>query len=134
LGALETLAKALWRLGRFEQVISATDKLLSLNSYEPGYHALRGAALQVLGRYGEACQAYDRSGELPNCAEALRELQAWQAELLVEMLQTDPVFKASYRQDPKRACEAKGFRFVEQIAAEWHPSQAERTWSYTRPS
>lgn len=135
LAALETYAKALWSAGRYEQVVAATDKLLSLNPYEPGYHALRGAALHALGRYGEACESYDRSSELPHCAEALRELQTWQARLLLDLLQTDPVFKVSYRQNPRAACEARGFRFVEHRVSEaWHPSESERNWSYTRPS
>jgi tetratricopeptide (TPR) repeat protein len=134
LGALETFAKSLWRSGRFEQVVAATDKMLSLNAYEPGYHALRGAALQAMGRYGEAVQCYDRSRELPNSAHALRELQIWQAGLLSEMLQTDPVFKASYAQNPEAACRARGFHFAEQTAGTWAPPAFNRSWSYTRPS
>jgi tetratricopeptide (TPR) repeat protein len=132
---METFAKSLWRASRFEQVVAATDKLLALNPYEPGYHALRGAALQALGRYGEAIECFDRSRDLPGSVDALRELQIWQAGLLSEMLSSDPVFKASYAQDPQKACESKGFKFLEQKAQDqWHPTQFDRTWSYSRPS
>jgi tetratricopeptide (TPR) repeat protein len=135
LGALETFAKSLWRASRFEQVVAATDRLLALNPYEPGYHALRGAALQALGRYAEAIECFDRSRDLPGSVDALRELQIWQAGLLSELLSADPVFKASYAQNPQKACEAKGFKFLEEKAQDqWHTPEFDRTWSYSRPS
>ncbi len=135
LGAIETYAKSLWRSSRFAEVVAATDRLLALNPYEPGYHALRGAALQALGRYGEAVECFNRSRDLPGSVDALRELQIWQAGLLAELLNSDPVFKASYAQDAQKACEARGFRFIEDKPQDqWHPTQFDRGWSYIRPS
>ena len=135
LGALETLAKSLWRSSRFNEVVAAAEKLLALNPYEPGYHALRGAALQALGRYGEAIECFDRSRELPGSLDSLRELQDWQGGLLSEMLASDPVFRASYAQNARSACEAKGFKFIQEKSQDqWHTTQFDRTWSYTRPS
>src|SRR5688572_16140773 len=78
LGALEIYAKALWRAGKCDELVPVVDRLIALNPYEPGYHALRGGALQSLGRYGEATDAFSRSEELPGCKSALRELEAWQ--------------------------------------------------------
>lgn len=135
LGALETLAKSLWRQGSFEEVLATLDKAIALNPYEPGYHAMKASAYQSMGRYGEAISEFQRASDLPGTEEALRELQVWQAGLVADLLKIDTVFRAAYAQDPAKACEAKGFKFVEGPAQDtWYPAQSDRAWTYTRPS
>ncbi len=96
-GAMELLAKALWQTCEFEHLLPLIDRLIVLNPYEPGYHSLRGLALQALGRYGEAARALARA---PESANALANLQDWQAGIIASLIQEDAVFRAAYAQDP----------------------------------
>lgn len=136
IGALEVLAKALWAAGHFEAVLEAVRRLLSLNAYEPGYHALMGAAFQALGRYGDSLRAYERSGDTPGAREAARELQNLQAALVADLLRSDPVFRAHYAQDPDAACSARGFAFqrVQTLREPWVATPIHRAALFVRPS
>lgn len=135
IGALETLAKAQWRSSQHEELLTTVSRLLRLNPYEPGYHALRGAALQCLGRYGESVQAFSRCGGDASSKEAIRSLHEWQAGLVAEMMKTDKVFKAHYEQSPTEACSSRGFAFVaEERAERWLTNGRERATFFTRPS
>ena len=135
-GALEILVKALWQCGQHDEVLLVLRRLIVLNPYEPGYRALQGAALQCLGRYGEAARAFAQSSQLPSSQEALQELRSWQAGLVQEMLGTDPVFRAHYEQDPKDACLCRGFDFVEDERQmdRWLTVTQNRAELYIRPS
>ena len=135
-GALEILAKALWQCSEYNEVLLVLRRLIVVNPYEPGYRALQGAALQCLGRYGEAARAFAQSSELPSSQEALDELRSWQAGLVQEMLKADPVFQAHYLRDPMDACLCRGFDFVEdeRRADRWLGTPAIRAELYIRPS
>jgi len=124
LGGLELLARAHWRSGNFELGLDALRHLIRLNPYEPGYHYLRGGALQALGHYGEAIRAYSRCLESENdtlktsAAVAIRELERWQEGVIAELLNSDRTFRADYSQDPIAACKRRGFAFcAEEVAA-----------------
>lgn len=136
LGALELLARAQWQLGSHEDVVRTTKRLLVLNPYEPGYRALQGAALQCLGRSGEAARAYAACPNDPLAREALEEVRIWQADLVVQMLRADRVFRAHYRRDPQAACAARGFDFADEFDAPqpWASARPVRAASYVRPS
>jgi tetratricopeptide (TPR) repeat protein len=135
LGALEVLASAQWRAGECDEVLRTTSRLIQLNPYEPGYFALKGSALQSLGRYGEAAQCLARATELPDMADALRELESWQATLIRELLRSDPVFKAAYAQDPESCCARHGFVFASSgKGIQWLPSESATVAGHTRPS
>jgi tetratricopeptide (TPR) repeat protein len=111
LGALETMAKAQWQVNRYSDLLNTLGRLIRINPYEPGYHALRGAALQCLGRYGDSIRAYLRGGDNPGARESAEELRSWQAQLVKSLLENDPVFKAHYTRNPEEACRARGFEF-----------------------
>jgi hypothetical protein len=116
-GALELLAKALWQACRFGDLLLTLRRLIELNPYEPGYHALQAGAFQSLGRAGEAVKAYSRATQLGDCRkselrETIEDLQRWQGSLVAQLLKEDPVFKAQYDQDPAEACRKRGFAFV----------------------
>jgi tetratricopeptide (TPR) repeat protein len=136
LAAFEMLAKCLWQAGKMEEVVDATRRLIVLNPYEPGYHALQGSALQVLGRYGEAVRAYSRAGNEPGVREALADLLDWQGCLVAELLASDTVFRAHYAQSPAEACATRGFVFLEPEARSdnWILSGERRDSLYIRPS
>lgn len=117
LGGLELLARAFWRAGEYEHALDALRHLIRLNPYEPGYHYLRGGALQALGHYGEAVRAYSRCLEADNeklsanAANAIRELESWEESVIAELLKSDRKFRAEYAIDPVEACRARGFAF-----------------------
>ena len=124
-GALEVLARSLWQLQKFDELISITRRLIKLDPYNPGYHMLRGAAFQCLSMFGEATKAYARATASGNTADADRsmqlisELRDWQANLLSTLLEEDPAFRAAYSRDPQAACQSKGFEFVEMPPNAW---------------
>jgi len=134
LGALELLARVQWRLNQHQEVIATLRRLLAVNPYEPGYHALMGASLQCLGRYGESARAFERCQELPGSAEALQELESWQSSLVADMMKSDPVFRAHYAQSPEAACLTRGFCPTRHTAQRWMPRDGERATLFSRPS
>jgi len=110
-GALELSAKCQWRLSHYGPVVSTTERLIRLNPYEPGYHSLRGAALQALGLFREAIRHFRRSielGEDANATHSVIFLEECQRSLVDEMLQNDEAFRDAYRRDPVAACMSKG--------------------------
>lgn len=116
-GALEVLAKAQWQMSRCDELLLTLSRLIELNPYEPGYHVLLAGAYQSLGLCGEAVRAYLRAVDLgvPRTEEMdamIQDLRNWQASLVQDLMQSDPVFKAAYDQDPAKACLAKGFDFA----------------------
>lgn len=134
LGALELKARCEWQAGAHEPLVGTLRRLIGLNPYEPGYHALLGSALQCLGRYGEAARALERAAGTPGQEEALTDLRAWQAGLIAEMIQTDPIFRAHYRQNPHAACASRGFHVAAEAAQPLIVGRTERAALYTRPS
>lgn len=140
IGALETLAKVQWHLGEFKALLPTLERLLALNPYEPGYHALRGASHQALGHCGEAVLAFSRcaigdSAEASHAREQITDLHAWERYLVGELLVSDPVFRADYAQDAQGACQRRGFQFVDEVSTSdsWVPS-ANVAAVWARPS
>jgi hypothetical protein len=116
-GALEVLARAQWQSSRFEELLLTLAKLVELNPYEPGYHALQACTFQCLGMCGEAVKSHMRAVDLGYPASdamdaMVEDLRVWQASLVDQLLQTDAVFLASYQQDPVKACADRGFDFA----------------------
>jgi hypothetical protein len=116
-GALEILAKAQWQASQCDELLLTLRKLIELNPYEPGYHSLQAGAYQSMGLCGEAVKSYLRAVDLgmPKSAEMdamIEELRSWQAALVAQLLQSDPVFKAAYLQDRAAACASRGFDFA----------------------
>jgi Flp pilus assembly protein TadD len=131
-GALEVMAKCLWRTEDFVQLERVTNQLTVLNPFEPGYHSLRGMALRALGRYGEAAKALARD---PQAAAQLTDLEAFQATLVKDLLASDPTFAASYNQDAEKALQERGFHFVQQeTALAWVAANTPQVRIYSRPS
>jgi tetratricopeptide (TPR) repeat protein len=131
-GALELLAKALWHGRQFETLMPVIARLVAANPFEPGYHALRGAALQEMGRYGDAVLSLERTGASGQLA--LAHLQEGQAGLVAALINEDPVFHAHYAQDPEGACKARGFAFAGNSQAHWTLERKESGFIFTRPS
>lgn len=134
LGALELTARAQWKIGEYESLLATLRQLVATNPYEPGYHALRGSALQCLGRYGEATMAMERAKSLTGQREALAELREWQAGLIADLIDSDPIFRTHYRQDPVAACAQRGFHIAPVTAPSPVLGRQERAALYTRPS
>jgi hypothetical protein len=136
IGALETLAKAQWQENRHDELLGTITKLIRLNPYEPGYHALKGATLQCLGRYGDSIRSYLRGGNNPGARESAEELRAWQADLVENLLREDRVFKVHYMRNPEEACRARGFEFLsESTVRQWFlEDDSARSMLFTRPS
>ena len=136
-GALEVLAKALWQLSRYDELLVSLQTLIRLNPYEPGYHALRGAALQALGRVGEAIKCFARAGkDLDSALASIEELRLWQETLIAEMLREDAVFRAHYAQNPEEACHIRGFEFLSEYRTgeSWLAKPDSQAIAFTRPS
>lgn len=114
LGALELMARLLWKQQDFKTLVRTTDRLISLNPFEPGYHSLRGMSLRALGMYGEAAKALERD---PSAAKQLVDLECFQAALIKDTIKHDQVFAAKYAKDPVKALTEKGFYFKEREAA-----------------
>ena len=118
LGSWELVARSQWRLGQFEEALRTIDRLVSLNPYEPGYFYLRGMILQGLGQCGIAieamqrCLSFEDSPVAEQAMTALKELEQWQAVLIAEALESDPVFRIQYARNSFEACQAKGFRLI----------------------
>ena len=134
LGALELKARCEWQMSAHEPLVGTLKRLIAVNPYEPGYHSLLGSALQCLGRYGEAARSLERAAGTPGQEEALSDLRAWQAGLIAELIQSDPVFRAHYRQNPHAACASRGFHVAAEASQPLMVGRTERAALYTRPS
>lgn len=137
LGALEVLAKALWQLARYDELLITLSTLIRLNPYEPGYHALRGAALQSLGRAGEAIKCFGRVADRSDtAAAAVEELRRWQQDMISDLIQEDPLFRAQYEQNPVEACQARGFDLLPECepTRTWFATAHAQGLLHTRPS
>jgi tetratricopeptide (TPR) repeat protein len=137
IGALEVAAKSLWQLARYDELLLTLSTLVRLNPYEPGYHALRGAVYQALGRTGEAIKSFARAGNGSETASAsIEELREWQSALIADMLVDDVVFRIHYAQDPESACRARGFEFLPNYSAgeSWLAKPQAQLAAFTRPS
>jgi tetratricopeptide (TPR) repeat protein len=135
IGALEVLAKALWQMGRYDELLAALATMIRLNPYEPGYHALRGAVYQAVGRTGEAIKSFARA-DSETSAASVEELREWQGEIIARLLGEDPVFKAHYTQNPEEACQARGFEFLADFnpGESWFLKPQAQAAIHTRPS
>lgn len=137
IGALEVLAKSLWQLSRYEELLVALQTMIRLNPYEPGYYSLRGAVYQALGRTGEAIKCFARAGTNSETSSAsIEELRDWQGTLIAGLLQDDLVFRTHYAQDPEAACRAKGFEFLPEfrLGESWLAKPQAQLAAFTRPS
>lgn len=115
LGHLEELARLQWSEGDCRALIDTLRRLTALNPFEPGYHYLRGAALQCLGLFRDALRAYDRCVQFaasPLAADARAaadELRRWPREVVVRLAEADPAFRHRYERDPERTWRELGF-------------------------
>ena len=142
LGALELLARALWRAGEYEYSLDALRHVIRLNPYEPAYHYMRAVALQSLGHYGEAIRAFSRCVDGPEklsqtVAASIRDLESWQETLIAEMLKSDAAFRQKYAMDPMKACHEKGFAFAAEdvaVTMRLHEREAAMSFAVGRPS
>ena len=137
IGALELLAKAQWQLARFDALLVTLQSLTRLNPYEPGYHALRGAALQALGRIGEAIKAFARAGDSSHTASAsVEELRALQRLLITDLLSDDPGVSRSLCARSRLACRARGFEFLSDYhgGENWLATPRATVLAHIRPS
>lgn len=106
LGALELLGKAALKLGEPQEAAWAAARLLSINPYEPGYHSLRGLALQAQGLFAPGGRALDRD---PKARLALGALEADQETLVADLARTDPRFARRLAAAPARTLREEGF-------------------------
>ncbi|MFI5386915.1 MAG: tetratricopeptide repeat protein [Fimbriimonadales bacterium] len=137
IGALEVLAKSLWQLSRYDDLLVSLTTLVRLNPYEPGYHALRGAAYQALGRTGEAIKSFARAATDSETASAcVEELRDWQGTVIAGMLRDDLVFRTHYAQDREDACRSRGFEFLPDYkpGESWLAKPQSQLAAFTRPS
>jgi hypothetical protein len=84
-GALETMAQALWYGGQFVDVVRVTTRLLHLNPYEPGYRYTRGMASLSLGDLSSAAGDFRQAASQSNnpgfraqVRSALEAVETWQ--------------------------------------------------------
>jgi len=135
-GALELLAKAQWKGGQAAALIGTLTQLISLNPYEPGYHALKGAAHQSLGDFEIALACYGRAGGCGDVTALSVELADAQDRLVRQLAREDHIFRIRYSRDPADACRRAGLTH----AAEAHRRPMFKLTapafrgSFTRPS
>lgn len=115
-GVLEIIAHAQWKLQHIDDLLVTLEKLTELYPYEPGYHELRGAALQSKGDLNQATKAFERAAELTDdCGPATfqtPETLDWNRRVLAQLLTDDEVFRISYKRDPSGACRQVGIPFT----------------------
>ena len=131
LAAHELLARALWNLHRYEDVVAATRRLILLDPYNPGYRSLQGVALQCLGKFGMAVRAFAEAARLEpkerqSSDAVIAELRARQSAIIADLLAEDAGFAARYARNPRAACESRGFEMLES-------SEGIRAWVLARP-
>ena len=106
LGALELLGKAALKLGEPQEAAWAASRLLAINPYDPGYHSLRGLALQSQGLFAPGGRALGRD---PKARLALGALEADQETLVADLARTDPRFARRLAAAPTRTLREEGF-------------------------
>lgn len=94
LGALETLVKAQWLAGQYQDVIHTAGRLLRLNPYEPGYRYTRGMAYMSIGLLRRSAEdfelAYAQSRDAAFRSQVASALQAVELWLGDELPATTP--------------------------------------------
>lgn len=106
LGALELLGRAALRLSEPREAAWAAARLLAINPYDPGYHSLRGLALQAQGLFAPGGRALGRD---PRAGLALGALEADQEDLVADLVRTDPRFARRLAAAPARTLREEGF-------------------------
>lgn len=116
--ALEMLAHALWRLGKFEAVVRLAGRLLGLNPHEPGYLLIRGMAQMALGRYVQARESLESALSasrdpdfVARVLEQLSDLDRLQVRQVEQLRDLDDEFARKYDADAEGACADLGFAF-----------------------
>ena len=135
-GALELLAKAQWKGSRNRDLIPTLGRLIALNPYEPGYHALKGAAHQSVGDYENALACYRRARGCSEVVGLSVLLSEAQDEMIRQLVAEDPIFRIRYARNPVQACKDSGFaqaaaRHAKQLLNATTPAFRGR---YMRPS
>ena len=135
-GALELLAKAQWKGTQNRELLQTLSRLIALNPYEPGYHALKGAAHQALREFESALACYERAADCTDVAGLAAQLQESQQKVIQQLVQEDPVFRVRYSRDPNHACRRAGFTHASGAHATSPIKVAfqQRGESLTRPS
>ena len=115
LPALELYARALWQLKDMAGLQEVVPRMIRLNPYEPGYHALKGSVHFQLGQFAEAIDSYERSLQFPARPEesvraSVAALREYQQALAASLLEENQVFRAKYAQDPEQAVQSLGLR------------------------
>lgn len=124
LPAMEMLAKALWRLQAYAELLSTVRALVALNPYEPSYHSLLGTTLQCLGRFNEAAAAFERAGDDEQIRDLRAAIETWHANSVAELNRTDVVFRADFNRNPQEACRKRGITIVKNDDGDFIPLQA----------
>jgi tetratricopeptide (TPR) repeat protein len=135
-GALEILARALWRQNRFEQVADIAGRLIRLDPYNGGYRTLLGAAQQCLGQFGEAMKSYASATDARDRAseQLIADLRDWQRDLVSTLVKEDRAFNIAFSRDAREACKARGFEFLEDRPVEAPLAERGGVWQSIRPS
>ena len=124
LPAMEMLAKALWRLECYGELLSTVRALVALNPYEPSYHSLLGTTFQCLGRFNEAAAAFERAGDDEQISDLRAAIETWHAESVAELIKTDIVFRTEFSRNAEDACRKRGISTVlTQAEGEFIPLQ-----------
>ncbi len=128
---VELLAKATWKSGRLRESVDLTVRLSELNPYEPGYHYLRGLALQGLGDFDQALAAFKRCSGMGESLD--REAADLSASLIVACGREALAQRAEL--DPWLAFELRRKERVGASARQTQlPAQATAQFSTVRPS
>ena len=140
LPALELKSKSLWRSGHFREALETISKAIALNPQELGYYFLRGDCLQHLARYGEAVREFEKcrdskDAQLSSEAEIrIKALEAFQENIIAELINCNPHFRDEYRERPTEALQAHGFAFSEKKPDETAIEKNVKPSLWARPS
>lgn len=128
-GALETLAKVLWRSGDDASLEPLLRRMVRLDPYDRDYRRLLGKTLERTGKYHQALEAYRSAGD----EEASETLLDWQDGLVASLLRQDPVFRVHFARDSREACESRGFMYRQVDGDLWF-SVTRASGVFARPS
>lgn len=113
LGALELLAKSLWQLEMFAEVIPICDQMSRLHPAENGYLELKAMSLRALGHFGACAKILERI----HSTRLLADVESCQAHLVKGLIEHDPKFAFEFQRDAKSCFEKHGFYFANANAA-----------------